>query len=56
MNSHDETYEEKRERLRQSEIKNNPTGTLHDSSNQGRLSQAVFFIFLMVQTFEIINP
>ncbi|MBT2729591.1 hypothetical protein J7E63_22145 [Bacillus sp. ISL-75] len=27
--------EEKRERLRQSEIKNNPTGSLNDSLNRG---------------------
>jgi hypothetical protein len=35
MNKHDETPEEKRERLRQSEIKNNPMGSLHDSLNRG---------------------
>ncbi|WP_429472296.1 DUF6366 family protein [Neobacillus sp. B4I6] len=35
MNKHDETPEEKRERLRQSEIKNNPTGSLNDSLNRG---------------------
>ncbi|MBK3497098.1 hypothetical protein JFL43_20130 [Viridibacillus sp. YIM B01967] len=30
-----ETPEEKRERLRQSELKNNPTGSLHDALNRG---------------------
>ncbi|MGE7624086.1 DUF6366 family protein [Viridibacillus sp. NPDC096237] len=30
-----ETPEEKRERLRQSEFKNNPTGSLHDTLNRG---------------------
>lgn len=35
LHNHDETPEEKRERLRQSELKNNPTGSLHDSLNRG---------------------
>ncbi|MDQ0273422.1 DUF6366 family protein [Cytobacillus purgationiresistens] len=35
MNNHHETPEEKRERLRQSELKNNPTGSLHDALNRG---------------------
>ncbi|MBO1912377.1 DUF6366 family protein [Sporosarcina sp. 6E9] len=35
MNKHKETPEEKRERLRQSELKNNSTGSLHDSLNRG---------------------
>jgi hypothetical protein len=35
LNNHDETPEEKRERLRQSELKNNPTGSLHDALNRG---------------------
>lgn len=30
-----ETPEEKRERLRQSELKNNPTGSLNDGVNRG---------------------
>ncbi|MGE7687588.1 DUF6366 family protein [Lysinibacillus sp. NPDC097214] len=30
-----ETPEEKRERLRQSELKNNPTGALNDGVNRG---------------------
>ncbi|MFY0518867.1 DUF6366 family protein [Lysinibacillus sp. UGB7] len=30
-----ETPEEKRERLRQSELKNNPTGSLNDGMNRG---------------------
>ncbi|TQR36052.1 hypothetical protein C7Y47_07175 [Lysinibacillus sphaericus] len=30
-----ETPEEKRERLRQSELKNNPTGSLNDGINRG---------------------
>lgn len=30
-----ETPEEKRERLRQSELKNNPTGSLNDGINKG---------------------
>ncbi|MFJ8064605.1 DUF6366 family protein [Psychrobacillus sp. NPDC096426] len=34
MNNHNETPEEKRERLRQSELKNNPTGSLHDALNR----------------------
>ncbi|GGA28412.1 DUF6366 family protein [Psychrobacillus lasiicapitis] len=34
MNNHDET-EEKRERLRQAELKNNPTGSLNDAINRG---------------------
>ena len=35
MNNHKESPEELRERLRQSELKNNPTGSLHDSLNRG---------------------
>ncbi|WP_186673983.1 DUF6366 family protein [Sporosarcina sp. BP05] len=35
MNNHHETPEEKRERLRQSELKNNPTGSLNDGVNRG---------------------
>lgn len=35
LNNHDETPEEKRERLRQSELKNNPTGSLNDALNRG---------------------
>lgn len=35
LNNHDETPEEKRERIRQSELKNNPTGSLQDSLNRG---------------------
>lgn len=35
LNNHHETPEEKRERLRQTELKNNPTGTLHDALNRG---------------------
>ena len=35
MNNHNKTPKEKRERLRQSEIKNNPTGSLNDSLNIG---------------------
>ena len=35
LNNHKETPEEKRERLRQSELKNNPTGSLHDALNRG---------------------
>ena len=34
MNNHVET-EEKRERLRQAELKNNPTGSLNDALNRG---------------------
>ncbi|MEK4091780.1 DUF6366 family protein [Viridibacillus sp. FSL H8-0110] len=30
-----ETPEEKRERLRQSELKNNPSGSIHDALNRG---------------------
>lgn len=33
MNNHDKT-EEKRERLRQAELKNNPTGSLNDALNR----------------------
>ena len=35
MNNHKETPEEKRERLRKNELKNNPTGSLHDGLNRG---------------------
>jgi hypothetical protein len=35
LKNHDETPEEKRERLRQSELKSNPTGSLRDSLNRG---------------------
>jgi hypothetical protein len=35
LNNQHETPEEKRERLRQSELKNNPTGSLHDALNRG---------------------
>ncbi|NRG47065.1 hypothetical protein HRF87_20230 [Bacillus sp. CRN 9] len=35
LNNQNETPEEKRERLRQSELKNNPTGSLHDALNRG---------------------
>ncbi len=35
LNNHHETPEEKRERLRQSELKNNPTGSLNDGVNRG---------------------
>lgn len=35
LNNHDETPEEKRERIRQSELKNNSTGSLQDSLNRG---------------------
>jgi len=35
LNNHHETPEEKRERLKQSELKNNPTGSLHDALNRG---------------------
>ncbi|WP_246231634.1 DUF6366 family protein [Sporosarcina jiandibaonis] len=35
MASNKETPEEKRERLRQSELKNNPTGSLNDGLNRG---------------------
>ncbi|WP_026580947.1 DUF6366 family protein [Bacillus sp. J33] len=35
MNNHNETPEDKREQLRQSELKNNPTGSLQDSLNRG---------------------
>ena len=35
MTHNDKTPEEKREQLRQKELKNNPTGTLHDSLNRG---------------------
>ena len=31
----DSSPEQKREHLRQTEIKNNPTGTLHDALNRG---------------------
>ena len=34
MNNQHEKPEEKRERLRQSELKNNPTGSLHDALNR----------------------
>ena len=34
LNNHHETPEEKRERLRQSELKNNPTGNIHDALNR----------------------
>jgi hypothetical protein len=33
--NHKETPEEMRERLRHSELKNNPTGSLHDALNRG---------------------
>lgn len=35
MNNHKETPEEVRERLKQSELKDNPTGSLHDGLNRG---------------------
>ena len=35
LNNHKETPEEKRERLRQSELKDNPTGSPHDALNRG---------------------
>jgi hypothetical protein len=35
LNNHKEKPEEKRERLRQKELKNNPTGSLNDSINRG---------------------
>ncbi len=35
MNNHNETPEDKREQLRQCELKNNPTGSLQDSLNRG---------------------
>ncbi|MCZ8542307.1 DUF6366 family protein [Psychrobacillus psychrodurans] len=35
MNNQHETPEEKRERLKQSELKNNPAGSLHDAFNRG---------------------
>ena len=35
MNNRQETPKEKRERLRQSELKNNPTGSLHEALNRG---------------------
>lgn len=35
LNNQHETPEEKRERLRQSELKNNPTGSLNDALNRG---------------------
>lgn len=35
MDNHHEKPEEKRERLRQSELKNNPTGSLNDALNRG---------------------
>lgn len=34
MDSRSETTEEKRERLRQEELKNNPSGTLNDGVNR----------------------
>ncbi|MFJ7362520.1 DUF6366 family protein [Peribacillus frigoritolerans] len=40
MNNHDETPEEKRERLRQEELKKNPIGTLKDGFN-GNLADLV---------------
>jgi hypothetical protein len=35
LNNQNETPEEKRERIRQSELKNNPTASLNDSLNRG---------------------
>ncbi|MEI4770106.1 DUF6366 family protein [Psychrobacillus sp. FJAT-51614] len=35
MNNYNETPEEKRERLRQNELKNNPTGSINDAFNRG---------------------
>jgi hypothetical protein len=35
LNNHKEDPEDRRERLRQKELKNNPTGTLHDAVNRG---------------------
>lgn len=35
LNNHYETPEEKRERLRQTELKNNPTGSFNDAFNRG---------------------
>jgi hypothetical protein len=35
LNNHKEKPEDSRERLRQKELKNNPTGTLHDAVNRG---------------------
>ncbi|QUW22865.1 hypothetical protein JSQ81_04605 [Sporosarcina sp. Marseille-Q4063] len=35
MNNHKETPEDRRERLRQKELKNNPTGSLRDAVNRG---------------------
>ncbi|EWG08560.1 DUF6366 family protein [Cytobacillus firmus] len=35
MNNQNETPEEKRERIKQSELKNNPTASLNDSLNRG---------------------
>lgn len=35
LNNHKESPEEKRERLKQTELKNNPTGSLNDALNRG---------------------
>lgn len=35
LNNQNETPEEKRERIKQSELKNNPTASLNDSLNRG---------------------
>ncbi|MFJ7973530.1 DUF6366 family protein [Psychrobacillus sp. NPDC096389] len=35
MNNHKESPEEKRERLKQTELKNNPTSSLNDALNRG---------------------
>jgi hypothetical protein len=35
LNNHKEKPEDRRERLRQKELKNNPTGSLNDSINRG---------------------